>query len=74
MSKTLEAILITAIIILFGVSFALVGEIGFKKQEVVTCESLVVQSKEGLTGFFVTKAQSQECASIGIIINAPIKN
>ncbi len=41
--------------------------------EVVECNKLVIQSKQGFTDFFISQWEKDMCDSHDIIINAPVK-
>ncbi len=46
--------------------------VGLDKQDKVDCLTLENQAKE-LQGFYLTKAQDEQCRALGIIISTDIK-
>ncbi len=68
MNKLLVVIIIAVLLISF--MFAL--NYGMDKSAKVDCLHWQAQSEE-FTQFYLTKWQSEQCNSVGIIINAPVK-
>ena len=63
--------IIVAIVIASGFGMLIMS--GLEKNEVVTCNKLVSQSKEFKNaGFFITKIDDEMCRSHNIIIDAPV--
>lgn len=54
-----------------AIGFIAVFVHGMEKQEIVTCNKLVEQSKQ-FSGFFITKSDDEMCRSHDIVIDAPI--
>ncbi len=54
-----------------AVGFITVFIHGMEKQEIVTCNKLVDQSKQ-YDNFFITKSDDEMCRTHGIIIDAPV--
>lgn len=60
------------IIVVVATLFVWVGNIAMTKSAKVDCLQWQAQAQE-FNQFYLTKWQSEQCKSVGIIVNAPIK-